>query len=191
MATTRKTTSTRSKAAAATQAAEPVAEEKVPAVKEKEPVKIVPKEIDMRQYITVRNGAHGKLIYISPRTGERFVWEEFGDSQEMELQELRNAKAANKKFFERNWFMFDEEFAWVIDFLGVGAFYKNALSIDHFDDIFKKTPKELTALLDSLNDGQKRSVSYRAQQLIAEGEIDSMKVITALEKGLGVELVER
>lgn len=149
------------------------------------------KEVDLHEYITVRNGSVGKLIYISPRTGEKFVWEEFGDEQEMELQELRNAKAANKKFFERNWFMFDEEFDWVIDYLGVRAFYKHAIGIDNFDELFTKSPAAIEKIIKELSDGQKRSVSYRARQLIADGGIDSMKVITTLEKCLGVELIEK
>ena len=156
-----------------------------------EPKKIVAKEIDMHQYITVRNGSIGRLIYISPRTGERFVWEDFGDEQEMELQELRNAKAANKKFFERNWFMFDDEFDWVIDYLGVRAFYKHSIGIDNFDDLFTKKPAEIEKIVKDLTDGQKHSVSYRARQLIAEDAIDSRKVIEALEKSLDVDLIEK
>lgn len=155
------------------------------------PQKIVAKEIDLHEFITVRNGSVGRLIYISPRTGERFVWEEFGDEQEMELQELRNAKAANKKFFERNWFMFDDEFDWVIDYLGVRAFYKHSIGIDNFDDLFTKKPAEITNIVKDLTPGQKRSVSYRARQLIAEDAIDSMKVIDALEKSLGIDLIEK
>lgn len=186
MATTRKAASQKSKAVAAqnndNSVAQPV---------EKEVEKIVAKEIDIHEYIPVRNGTRGRLIYVSPRTGERFVWEDFGDTQEMELQELRNAKSSNKKFFERNWFMFDDDYHWVIDYLGLSAYYRHAISIDNFDDIFKMSPKDLTSIIGSLGDGQKRSVSYRARQLIADGEIDSMRLITALEKELGVELIER
>ncbi len=183
MATTTRKTTTRVKAEPAK--TESTTSENTPSAK------IVPKDIDMHQYITVRNGAFGKLIYISPRTGERFVWEDFGDEQEMELQELRNAKAANKKFYERNWFMFDEDYDWVIDFLGVRAFYNHALSIDNFDDLFTKKPAEIEKIISGLSSGQKKSVSYRARQLVADGVIDSMKVINTLEKCLDIELIEK
>ena len=46
-------------------------------------------------------------------------------------------------------------------------------------------------MLLNLSDGQKRSISYRARQLIADGAIDSNKTIATLEKCLGVDLVER
>lgn len=164
---------------------------KADVVVEEKAAPIVAKEIDLNQLIAVRNGYQGRLVYKSNRTHEKFVWSEFGSEQMIELRELRNAKSTFKKYFENNWFMFDEEFTWVIDYLGLQQFYKNALKIDEFDDLFKKTPSEIEKAVAKLSKGQKKSVGYRAKQLIAEGEIDSNKAIAALEKSLGVELIER
>ena len=150
---------------------------------------IVPKEIDPNEYITVRNGFQGQLVYISKRTGEQYIWDSFGAEQEIELRELKSAKNSNKKFFTNNWFMFDD--AWVIDYLGVRQYYKNALSIDGFDEIFKKSPSELEDTISKLSPGQKRSVAYRAKGLIAEKKIDSLSLISTLEDALGIELVEK
>ena len=152
---------------------------------------IVPKHVDMNQYISVKNGFQGKLIYKSSRTGERFVWDEFGDEQDMELGELKNAKSSHKRFFCDNWFMFDKDDSWVIDFLGVRQFYKHALGLEDFDDVFKKSPAELKKIISELSNGQKKSLSYRASEMIASGEIDSRKTIAALEEALGVELIEK
>lgn len=151
--------------------------------------KIIPKDIDMTQYVVVRNGFQGTLVYVSPRTGEKFVWDGFGAEQEMELRELRNAKAASKRFFEDNWFMFDED--WIIDFLGVRQYYKNAIPLDKFDEVFKKTPAEIKKALSAMSLGQKKSIAYRASELITSGDIDSRKTIAALEDALGVELIEK
>ena len=164
---------------------------KTETVKEKEVAEapIVIKDIDPEQYVTVRNGFHGKLIYKSPRTGERFVWDEFGSEQEMQLRELRNAKNTSKKFFINNWFMFDED--WIIKYLGVGQFYKNAISIENYDDIFNKPVGELKKMIGGMSNGQKKSLTYRAVELISTGEIDSRKTITALEEALGIDLIEK
>lgn len=150
--------------------------------------KLRAKDVDLNQYVTVRNGFQGMLIYISKRTGEVFEWDEFGAEQEMELGELKNAKNSNKNFFINNWFMFDDP--WIIDFLGVGQFYKNTLPIDDFDSIFEMSAAEAEKVLKKMPEGQKRSVAYRARQLIADGVIDSMKLVSVLEKELGVDLVE-
>lgn len=150
---------------------------------------IVPKDIDPEQYVTVRNGFQGRLVYVSKHTGERFVWDQFGAEQEMELRELKNAKNSYKKFFDNNWFMFDED--WIVDYLGVQRFYRNAVRIEDFDEIFQKDAKTISEIISDMSDGQKKSVAYRARVLIADGAIDSNKAITALEESLGVELVER
>ncbi len=152
---------------------------------------IIPKEIDVTQIIPVMNGFQGRLIYKSPRTSERFVWDSFQDIQEIELRELRNAKSSAKSFFINNWFMFDDEHEWVIDYLGVGQYYKNALKLNEFDAIFQKSPEEIEKTVSLLSVGQKNSLEYRTRQLLTEGEIDSNKVIRALEKALGTELTER
>ena len=146
------------------------------------------KDVDIHQYITVRNGFQGKLIYISKHTGEKFEWDGFGSEQEMELNELKHAKNSNKQFFTNNWFMFDDP--WVIEYLGVRQYYKNTVPIDDFDDIFQKDPKELAKLLKNVPDGQKRSIAYRARQLIEEDAIDSLNTVKILEKELGVDLIE-
>lgn len=150
---------------------------------------VVPKEIDPNQIITVRNGFQGRLVYKSKRTGERWSWESFGAEQDMELSELKNARNSNKKYFINNWFMFDED--WVIDHLGMRQYYKNSLNIQDFDQLFKKPVGEIEDIISKLSEGQRKSVAYRAKQLIAEEEIDSNRVINTLEKCLGVELVER
>lgn len=168
-------------------AAAPAAE--VPAAPTEPEKKLSPKDIDMSQYVTVRNGFQGRLIYKSSRTGERFVWDNFGAEQEMELRELRNARNSAKKFFINNYFMFDDD--WIVDFLGVKQYYKNAVSIEDFDNIFSKPAGELKKIIGGMSDGQKRSAAYRARQLIADGGIDSNKSIAVLEEALGIELVER
>ena len=70
---------------------EPVKEEVViePTIENKP---IVPKTVDPDEYVTVHNGHHGILIYKSKRTGEVFTWEDYGEEQEMQIRELKDAK---------------------------------------------------------------------------------------------------
>ncbi len=150
---------------------------------------LVPKKIDPNQIVTVRNGFQGTLVYKSKHTNEKWVWDEFGAEQDMELSELKSARSSNKKFFINNWFMFDED--WIVDYLGVRRYYENALPLDDFDKLFEKSASEVENVISKLSDGQKKSVAYRAKQLIAEGGIDSNKTISTLEQCLGIELIER
>ena len=170
-----------------TTATESIESKQVQQEAEKKP--LVPKDIDPSQYVTVRNGFQGRLVYKSKRTGERFVWDSFGAEQDMELSELRNARNSNKKYFINNWFMFDEP--WIVYYLGMGKYYRFAISIQDFDKLFTKPASEIEKTIANLSDGQKQSVAYRAKQLISEGGIDSNRLIATLEKCLGIELIER
>lgn len=149
----------------------------------------VKKNLDPNMIVTVKNGFQGRLIYKSKRTNERFEWEEFGDEQDMDLQELKNARNASKAFFANNWFLIDDPE--VLEYLGVAQYYKFALDFNSFDDLFTKAPSEIKDTIDRLSVGQKKSVAYRAKELIADGIIDSIKVINALEESLSIELIDR
>lgn len=150
----------------------------------------VKRQLDPHTIVTVRNGFDGLLIYKSRHTGEIFEWAGFGDEQEIELQELRSAKASNDRaFFENNWFIIDDPE--VVEFLGIEKYYKNSLKIDEFDALFEMNPDAVIAKVAKLPRGQRMSVAYRARKLIEEGELDSIKLINALEGSLGVELIER
>lgn len=146
-------------------------------------------ELDPNSIVTVKNGYQGMLVYKSKKTGERFVWDTFGDEQDIELSELKSAKNSYKTFFINNWFLIEDPD--VIDYLGVGQYYDNALSYEEFESLFTQAPEEIEKKLSRLSSGQKRSIAYRARKLIAEGEIDSNKVIATLEKCLSIELIER
>lgn len=156
---------------------------------ERKPQYKVKRDLDPNMIITVKNGFQGRLIYKSRRTQERFEWESFGDEQDMDLQELKNAKNASKAFFENNWFLIDDPE--VLEYLGVTQYYKYALNFNSFDDLFKMDADDIKKTISRLSVGQKKSVAYRAKQLISDGIIDSIKVISALEDSLSIELIDR
>ena len=140
-------------------------------------------------YVTVRNGFDGKLVYKSSKTGEKYVFSRFGDEHDMEIQELKKARNDSKKFFENNWFLIDDPA--VIEYLGVERFYKNALSFEEFDTLFDLDAEAIEKRVSALSKGQQNSLKYRARQLIRDGKIDSIKVINTLERLLETELIEK
>jgi hypothetical protein len=147
-----------------------------------------PKRFDPDQIVTVYNGFRGRLVYKSRKTGELFVWEDFGDEQDMEVSELKSARNASKKFFVNNWFLFDDPE--VVEYLGLKQYYRNSLNLDEFDGLFDLPDTEMQKKIEKLSGGQKKSVAYFAKQEIANGNIDSNKKIAVLEKALGIELIE-
>ena len=129
------------------------------------------------------------LIYESSKTGEMFRWESLGDEQDMELQELKNARNASKAFYVNNWFRIDDPE--ILDYLGVAEYYKNALNLIDDETLRALKPEDIRSTVMKMSDGQKLALKYRVKQMIENGDIDSMKMITAFEEALGVELIER
>ena len=155
----------------------------------KKPMRAKKVQHGVHDYVSVYNGFNGMLVYRNQKTGERIIWEQFGDVQDMEFGDLKNCRSASRGYFEKNWFLFDDPS--VVEELGVGRLYKDALTLQEFDTIFELTPDEIRERVEKLSDGQRTSLAYRARQLINEGEIDSRKVVAALEESLGVELIEK
>lgn len=159
-------------------------------VKAKTPEKIQKSvELTPNTYVTVVNGYHGKLVYVSKRTGETFIWSEFGDEQDMELQELKSAKNSCKAFFENNWFLIDDPE--VVAYLGVERYYEHSLKAEDFDLLASKSADEIENIIRNIPEGQRDVLLYRVRQMMANGEIDSMRVISTIEKCLGVSLMDR
>lgn len=147
----------------------------------------VKKDLDPHMIVPVKNGFNGTLV-CKGKNGERYMWAIFGDEQEIELSDLKYIKNTYKNFFINNWFLFDDPE--IIEYLGMTQYYKHALNSESFDTIFEKEPEEVKAVVKELSAGQKKSLAFRAKQMIASGDIDSMKVISALEESLGIELIE-
>lgn len=144
-------------------------------------------ELNPEDYVTVRNGFNGKLVYRSRNTNEVYIWDGLGAEQEMELRELKHARNTARAYFSNNWFMFDDPA--IPDWLGVSMYYKDALDIDEIDDLFTLSPAEIERTIRSMPAGQKETIANRAKDLLRTGEkIDSIRVIHALERSLGITL---
>ena len=78
----------------------------------------------------------------------------------------------------------------MIEYLGLTEYYKDALSYDEFDQLAEMSADEIADRMTRVSEGQKIAIAHHARRMIAEGRIDSLKAIAALEKGLGVQLIE-
>jgi len=145
-------------------------------------------DLDLNMLIPVVNGHRGKLVYNGKKSGEHIEWEDFGDEQLMELKELKDARASQRKFFENNWFLIDDPE--VLEFLNAGEYYRNSINAENYDDIFFKPVQEIKETVSQMTPGQKKSMMYRAIELINSGELDSLKTIKALKELLGFEIDE-
>lgn len=149
------------------------------------PTQVAP-ALELHTRIPVRNAFPGGLTYRDGRTGLMYGWKEEGDVEFMELGELRTARSTQPKFFEKNWWEIDE--VRVLEWLNATKFYKGSLMLKDFDVLFSKSPDEIIDIVAKIPEAQKDNLILRVRAKVAAGEIDSLKVIRALEGALGVKL---
>lgn len=147
----------------------------------------VRKAVDPNMYVCVKNGFHGSLIYKDTTTGEEHRWSEFGDEVDITFSSLQRARSAQRKFFEENWWLIDDQE--VLEALNATKYYENALSFEDFELLFSLTADEIGEKVSSLSRSQKRGVVYTAKQKIESGVLSDLNIIRALEEALSTELI--
>ena len=134
----------------------------------------------------VRSCVVGKLTWKSAKTGYKVIWDEFGTSNPMTVEELRDMRNGSRKFFENNWVVIEGDNAEdILKYLQIDKYYKDFSSIEDIDLIFEYEPDEAEAVIKKLGYGLKEVVARRASVLKSEGLLDSVKMIEAVERASG------
>lgn len=192
---TEKTTkpSTRKRTTKTTQAKKEV-EPKVEAVEviQEEKVEVKPKrqkriEIDRNEMIACRSSVNGLLIYISPRTKEKYLWDDFGAVEYLEMGELMTMKSSSPKFLKDAQLIIDDPEA--AEYLGLTEIYDNLIDLDDLDDFFDKDVDEIAKVLPKLPTALKSAIATRARSLVVDGTLESFGKIKIIEKELDVDLL--
>lgn len=162
---------------------------------EKEVVKPVQKTVtqwkpDLSRMIAVKNIARGKLIYKSKRTiGYQLEWQKKGDINYIEFSELMYLKNTDRRFVTEPWIRIveDDEIE-ILKHMQVFDFYKEILGLNNVSDILKLDFEKFKKKFDKLPEGYKNSVVEFAAEMIASGELDSLKIKNYIEKTMDIDL---
>lgn len=152
----------------------------------KQPVRAKKVKVDRDEMIPCRSMTAGTLVYISDRTRARFLWNDFGTVQYIEMGELLDMRASAPSFLEDIMLIVEDDEA--VDMLGLTKKYESLSEFEGLDDILFKSASELKDILPELPKGIKRSLTNRARALIENGELESLNVIRAIEVALKVDL---
>ena len=135
----------------------------------------------------------GKLVYESERTrGYKVEWNGFGEIQLIELGELVAMKGSALKFFSKNWISIPDSFDQkdeVLKYLGVARYYENTPDIFSIDKLFDLPVADMVAKIKGMPENSKDAVRAAASRAIADGVLDSLAKIHALESALECKLV--
>jgi hypothetical protein len=161
------------------------------AISNKVAEKAVKQPVSLDELVTVQSCVGGQLIWVSPRTGYKIKWNEFGNTNPMTVADLLDMRnGSTRVFFEKNWVaILGDRADDIMEYLQIKKYYKNVYSADDIDRILTSyEPDEIEAVVAKMPASLKNTVVFRAREMKANEELDSYQAIAAVEKAVGVKI---
>lgn len=193
--TTRKKTVTKttaSKAKPEAEVTEAVVEEPVaakPAVEEKVVKKpeVAPRQFNQNDLILCRSVTAGWLG-VSGKSGQYYVFENFGDECELEYQDLFALKSRHSQYIYAPLFVIeDEELLANPRWKDVATFYDDKVFQEDIDEVLNLPVTSFEKALKALPKGLAKSLQVKVAQKIEEGTFDSLKKIKIIDDVYGTD----
>lgn len=139
------------------------------------------------ELITCRSITYGELLLAGKKSKLLYSWANYGDTTEVEYQDLQALKSTKSSYLYRPRFVVeDEELVeqWGKDFVDM---YKNIVDVDA-EDLFKLPIGQFKAKLKKATKGVQQAVKNIAGEKIMNGSLDSLAKIKAIDEVLGTDL---
>ena len=138
--------------------------------------------------ITCRSVTNGKLVLAGAKSKLNYTWANYGDTTEVEFQDLQALYSTKSKFIFAPLFIIEDEDLVDNWKSAIGSLYDKLYTSD-FEAMFKLTPAQLKSKLKALPDGIKDSVKSMAAEKINNGELDSVARIKVIDEVFGTEFI--
>lgn len=137
--------------------------------------------------ITCRSITYGELLLTGTKTKLLYTWANYGDTTEVEFQDLQALKSTRSSYlFKPRFIIEDEELVeqWSKDFEKI---YSDIVMTD-VEDMFRLPLNQFKAKLKKAPVGIQQAVKNVAGEKILNGSLDSLAKIKAIDEILGTEL---
>lgn len=149
-------------------------------------VKKEPKKYAPNDRIECRSVTGGGLILIGTKSQLQYEWEDYGDTTEVEFQDLQALQSRKSGFLVKPRFIIeDKELVeqW-------GSMLKpiyNKINNQDIEALFELEPDKFRNTLSKMPDGIKDSVKTKSAQKIASGELYDIRLVKIIDELLGTE----
>lgn len=167
-----------------------VVEEKREIIEEKKEVVEEKKTFEPTDLIECVSVTAGELIFFGRKTKNIYRWTDYGDTQEVEYQDLKSEKLnkTSRYIYDPLFMINDEDVLNSPEFSGVSDVYQSFLSIDDIDEIFNLDLGNFKRIISELPVGLKNTIKSLAVTKIENGSLDSVKKIKCIDEVLGTDL---
>jgi hypothetical protein len=149
--------------------------------------------------VSVKSNCYGRLIWKS-KDGAKVVWDNYGDTHDIYIRELREMRISSPRFFADNLIIItgfsdgqeaiEGTIADIYKTIGIIRFYNGEVDLDGFDDIHKWSEKEIKSRVKGMTKGAKENLAVAVIEGVASGKLDSFKTVEAFEEALGCKLTQ-
>lgn len=137
--------------------------------------------------ITCRSVTFGELLLTGVKSKLLYTWANYGDTTEVEFQDLQAMKSMRSSYLYRPRFIIEDEDLveqWGKDF---GDMYKNIEDTD-VENLFNLPIAQFKSKLKRAPKGVQQAVKNIAGEKILNGSLDSIAKIKAIDECLGTDL---
>ena len=162
-------------------------ETEVKVTKAKKPAAKEVRKYAPNDMIPCRSVTYGELLLPGAKTKVLYTWANYGDTTDVEFQDLQALKSTKSTYLFRPRFIIEDEDLveqWRND---LGKIYDDIIAID-VEAMFKLPAGQLKSKLKKAPAGIQQAVKNLAGEKIMNGSLDSLAKIKAIDEALGTDL---
>lgn len=146
------------------------------------------RKFDPTETISCRSVCYGELILEGYKSKMLYTWADYGDSADVEYQDLQALQSRKSAFLTKPLFVIEDEE--LVEQWGsmLKPIYEK-IEEEDIEQLIKLTPSQIKKKLKVMPEGIKESVKNMAAAKIVSGELDSINRIKAIDEVLGTELM--
>lgn len=145
------------------------------------------KVFEQSEGVLCRSVVEGSLYMQGAKTQMLYSWTEYGDVSEVEYRDLAAAVRSKSKFVYNPWFIVDDE-DFLAEFPQLKKFYDESHTVRDLKRILNLPVNEMINEIKKLPAGAFESLKTIAAKQVADGVMDSVSKIRALDDLFGTDL---
>lgn len=145
------------------------------------------KKFDPEDMISCRSVTVGGLCLSGVKSGDLYRWTEYGDVTEVEYRDIATLVRSKSDYIFHPYFIIDDE-DFIAEFPQLKQFYDANYTISDLEGVLSLSVGDMISTINTLPNGAKETLKSIASTQIADGRLDSVKKIKALDELFGTEL---
>lgn len=136
--------------------------------------------------IPCRSVRFGSLKYDSLKSGNTYIWSDYGDICDVTYGDLLSLKSAKSKFIFEPWFIIED--AGLMAEWGLADMYSYFTGANDIAEFLQNDASSLKERLHNAPNGYKDLVVNTAGRMLRDGELDSIKALKIIDEELDTKL---